>query len=229
MSVAYIRSLQIGEPETLPTPPAFAKPGEEPTWTSSIFKKPINDPVYLHKTHLEGDGQADVKNHGGADKAVLAYAWAHYAAWGAELGWRETPAAAFGENLTIDGQSEASVCLGDVFQIGGADTAPLVQVCQPRQPCWKQEQRLEAPGLIRRITETGRTGWYLRVLRPGTVHPGAPLLLEARTFPEFTIQYVNAIFYRQLPGDAVRDGMERLAACAAISANLRRAFLRRLS
>src|SRR5262249_2606205 len=137
-------------------------------WTSGIFKAGVAGPVRLSALGLEGDGQADLRFHGGPDKAVNAYALAHYPGWEAE--WQVSPLApgAFGENLTIDGQTEESVSIGDVFQLGSAK----LQVSQPRFPCWKLERKWRRPGLAARVVETGRTGWYFRVLETGAVEGG---------------------------------------------------------
>src|SRR5579864_7292922 len=96
---------------------------------------------------------------------VCVYATEHFEAWRTELGKPDIGPGAFGENFSVRGQIESSVCVGDVYRVGSA----TVQVSQPRGPCWKVGRRWNRPDLARRIRETGRSGWYLRVLSPGLV------------------------------------------------------------
>lgn len=123
-------------------------------WTTGFFKKPIDGPVFVGRTNLAGDGQADLKNHGGVDKAVLAYSADHYPKWRPELGLPDMPCGAFGENLTIAGLNERLVCIGDTFQIGRVTFG----VSQPRQPCWKLGRRWRMHELVRLVIGNGRTG-----------------------------------------------------------------------
>jgi MOSC domain-containing protein YiiM len=132
---------------------------------SGILKRPVTDgSLHLAQTNLEGDGQADLSVHGGPDKALYAYPSEHLAPWSEELGQDLGPAA-FGENVTTAGVTEDDVRIGDRWAWGEA----LVEVCQPRWPCFKLGMRLGRGDVGRRMKETGRTGWYLRVLREGTV------------------------------------------------------------
>src|ERR1700722_5909574 len=86
-------------------------------WTTGFFKTPVSNPVYVSKTNLDGDGQADLINHGGVDKAILAYSADHYPKWREELHIPDMPFGAFGENLTMAGLNEDSVCIGDIFRV----------------------------------------------------------------------------------------------------------------
>jgi MOSC domain-containing protein YiiM len=142
---------------------------------------------------LEGDGQADLENHGGRDKAVLAYAQKHYPLWQAELGIPNFTNGALGENFTVEGGAEEDVCIGDQFAVGDA----LVEVSQPRQPCWKQALRWDVRDLVPRIVKSGRTGWYLRVLREGTLEEGMDLRLLERPNPQWTIAAANAVYHNR--------------------------------
>ena len=121
-------------------------------------------------TGIEGDGQADLVNHGGVDKAICVYPLAHYPHWQEMIG-RELSPAAFGENFTVDGLTEADVCIGDTWRVG---EDVLVQVSQPRQPCWKLARRWQRKTLALEVQESGKTGWYFRVLEEGTVQAGMP-------------------------------------------------------
>jgi MOSC domain-containing protein YiiM len=132
---AVLYSVQIGTPKNYGFEDAVD--AHDKPWTTGFFKAPIEDPVFVGTTNLVGDGQADLKNHGGIDKAVLAYSADHYPKWRDELRMPDMPCGAFGENLTIVGLSEESVHIGDIFRIGTA----TFEVSQPRQPCWKLARR----------------------------------------------------------------------------------------
>lgn len=180
-------SIQVGEVRRMGTS-GSSDPMDQP-WESAIFKSTSSGPRLLRAHGLEGDRQADRENHGGFDKAVLAYAAAHYPGWRAELGILDLPFGGFGENLTLEGQDESSVCIGDIYSLGAA----RVQVSQPRQPCWKLARRWRLPKLAARVKETGRTGWYLRVLDEGIVEAGAEPILLARPHPEWTVARAAAV------------------------------------
>jgi MOSC domain-containing protein YiiM len=156
-------------------------------WTSGIFKQPVEGSIWLSRTNLAGDGQADLSVHGGPDKAVYAYPAAHYPFWRAELPEFEWSFGAFGENFTITGLTEESVCIDDVYVVGEA----RLQVSQPRQPCWKLARRLQIRDIGVRMMLTGYSGWYLRVLNESFVQAGLPVILEERPYPDWTIARVN--------------------------------------
>jgi MOSC domain-containing protein YiiM len=178
---ARLVSIQVGLPAVHGEPGAV-DPLDQP-WRTGFFKTPVSGPVWLGRLNLAGDGQANLRVHGGADKAVLAYAASHYPLWRAELDLPDMPYGAFAENFTIAGQDEAQVCLGDVYAIGSA----RVQVSQPRQPCANITHRWKLPGLTQRVEATGRHGWYLRVLEEGEVEAGEPIVLLERPSPEWTV------------------------------------------
>jgi len=185
-----ILSLQIGLPQAHTSD---IKDGQAREWTSSIGKAPVLGRVALGATHLAGDGQADLKHHGGADKAVCCYPAAHYPVWRALLGRDETsfPPGAFGENFTVGGLAEDSVCIGDIYSAGEA----LVQVSQPRMPCWKMGRRWNRLELAAEMIARGQTGWYLRVLEPGEVGAGDLLTLRERPLPQWTVARINQAMY----------------------------------
>ena len=131
MTASRLLSIQVGLPKTHGTEDA-ADPLDE-QWTSAIFKQPVKGAVWLGKENLDGDEQADRVNHGGPHRAVLMYAATHYPLWQDELGLNDIPYGGFGENFTSDGLAEDTVCIGDMYAIG----ASVVQVSQPRSPCWK--------------------------------------------------------------------------------------------
>jgi MOSC domain-containing protein YiiM len=136
--------------------------------STSIFKEPVPGRLFVRRMSLEGDWQADLRSHGGVNKAVYAYPSAHYAWWSQETSRDDLRPGQFGENLTVEGLTEDTVRLGDVFRIGSA----LLQVTQPRYPCFKLGIRMDDPHFPRRFLASGRTGFYLRVLEEGEVGVG---------------------------------------------------------
>ena len=169
-----ILSLHVGQPESLGVEGAAAWFDE--AWRTAIFKRRIDGPAAVTELGLVGDGHADLANHGGLDKAVCVYPGVHYPAWRAALadvldgthGVREFDAGAFGENVTVSLVSERDVCIGDTYDIGSV----IVQVSQPRQPCWKLSRKWRIKDLTAQAVANGQTGWYFRVLREGTFNAG---------------------------------------------------------
>jgi len=215
-----VLSIQVGLPRTLGRPEA-ADPMDK-VWTTGFFKEPVAGPVWLGRTNLVGDGQADLQNHGGPEKAVNVYPAEHYPYWESDLGLAGLAPGAFGENFTTIGALEAVVCVGDIFEAGEA----LVQVSQPRQPCWKLARRWRIKDLALRVQQTGRTGWYFRVLREGRVEAGRPLVLVDRPHPEWTVAAANEVMHHR---KADMEAARALAACPALSARWRETLSRRAS
>lgn len=189
MSQPYLDSIQIGTPQSYGQEDA-ADTHDKP-WTTGFFKNPIQGKIFVDQTNLAGDGQADMKHHGGIDKAILAYSADHYPTWRQELRIADLPRGAFGENLTIAGLDEDSVFIGDTFSIG----AVIFEVSQPRQPCWKIARRWRMNELVGMVIETGWTGWYLRVLKTGYIEPGLPIVLIDRPNPDWPIARANRILH----------------------------------
>ena len=177
-----------------------AVPYTRPGSRSAIAKTPVRGPVHVGPLGLEGDEQGDPKVHGGPDKAVHQYAQEHYAPWRTELGALPVLAApgAFGENIASTGMTEHSLCLGDQVRAG---SSVLLEVSQSRQPCWKLNDRFAVPTMARRVQDSGRTGWYYRVLQPGHLQAGDALVLVARPWPEWTLARIIDVLYHQ-PFDA---------------------------
>jgi len=138
------------------------------TVSTGIFKKPVSGRIMLRRDNLDGDKQADLRVHGGWDKAVYVYPSEHYAYWRQELPGMELAYGSFGENFTTEGLDESSVRLGDRFRIGGA----VVEVTQPRMPCYKLAVRFKRPDMPKRFHASGRCGFYLAVLEEGQVGAG---------------------------------------------------------
>lgn len=216
--IGRLESVQVGTPHWYSAAGAGDAPGRP--WTTSFFRAPSPEPRWLYTTHLDGNAQADTKNHGRPDQAVLLYAAAHYPAWRAELGQPELGPGGFAENFTVAGLTEATACIGDIYAIGEA----RVQVTGPRYPCWKIERRWGIPGLTARVAATGRTGWYCRVLREGTVAPGLPLALVERPYPAWTVALVNDFGHARNRDVATARA---LAACPLLVEWWRRLVVRR--
>jgi len=189
-----IRTVSVGRPAPLT--------GTE--IESAIFKQPVDGPAFLSKLGLTGDEQADLKHHGGPDKACCVYSGDHYPDWETELGV-SLPDSAFGENLTVDGLTEADVHIGDIYRVGGA----LVQVAQPRVPCYKINRKFGMEGVTERIAANGLSGWYLRVLEEGPVQSGDRFELIERDPASATVLRANQIFHHERQS---REAMEWLLA-----------------
>ena len=115
------------------------------TVTTGIFKQPVDGRVMLGTLNLEGDGQADLVGHGGVYKAAYVYSMENYAYWERELGRSDFGFGQFGENFTVEGMADEAIHIGDVFRIGDA----LVEVSQPRVPCFKLAIRMGIDGSLR--------------------------------------------------------------------------------
>lgn len=162
---------------------------------SGIFKRPLDHAVDVTYTGLTGDEQGDKRHHGGPEKAVHHYAFDHYATWKAEtpeLAEVLGKEGAFGENISTEGLTEADVCIGDIYRLGTA----LVEVSQARQPCWRLNERFGNAIMARRVQDTGRTGWYYRVLEEGRVGPGDTLDLLDRPVMDWPLDRILHLLYR---------------------------------
>ena len=166
---------------------------------SGIDKSPVKGPLAFGEFGLLGDEQGDLRLHGGVEKAIHHYPFDHYKFWADVLlkegrdycGPSFKEAGAFGENLSTIGLTEKEVCLGDIFQLGTG----VVQISQGRQPCWKLNERFGVSSMARQVQETGRTGWYYRVLEDGVVGAGDCLCLKERLAPEWTLGRVTNLLY----------------------------------
>jgi len=137
------------------------------TVLTSIFKTPVDRRLRVTTLNVEGDEQSDLTVHGGVDKAVYVYPSEHYEDWRRELPGMDLPWAIFGENLTTEGLLE-DVRIGDRFRIGSAEFV----VTQPRLPCYKLGIRFGRPDILKRMLQSGRTGFYLAVTTEGEVGAG---------------------------------------------------------
>jgi len=160
-------------------------PGKPP---SAIRKHAVSTRLEVGLLGLTADAQADLTVHGGPDKALHHYPADHYPAWQGELQRTDLAPGGFGENISTTGLTETSVCIGDVFTLGSA----TVQVSQGRQPCWKLTAHTGEARMAWLFQNTGRTGWYYRVLSTGQVEPGDAMILAHRPNPDWTVARVTA-------------------------------------
>jgi len=208
-STSQILSIQVGRSRQFDSRSDTDQDAAK-SWKSAINKEPVDGPVAVSTTNVDGDQQADLVHHGGSDKAICAYASEHYAFWSQtypEIIWGP---GCFGENLTLAGLLESDVCVGDVFEAGDC----VLQVSQPRQPCWKLSRYWDLPKLAVRVQQTRLTGWYFRVLQPGVLEAGVEINRIERTHPQWSIMAANEVMYAK-PRDSARD--RELAACEALS------------
>jgi MOSC domain-containing protein YiiM len=188
--------------------------------SSGIAKRPVAaDSLWLDRLNLEGDAQADLRVHGGPDKAVYAYASEHLPAWSEELGDELGPAA-FGENLTTAGWTEDDVCIGDRWSWGDA----VLEVCQPRSPCYKLAMYRGHGDMTRRFQSSGRSGWYLRVLEPGRVPVAGPIAVERHPMGA-TVRLVHDA---ARPGEVPDEVVEALLSVEPLAMEWKRHLVARL-
>lgn len=217
---ARIVSLNVGR-----AAPLRHARGEVP---SGIRKTAVEGALALGTLGLDGDEQADLRVHGGPDKALCVYPREHADWWAGTLGI-ELPPGGAGENLSTLGLVEAEVVVGDVYRIGaddGPDAGPLVQVSQPRQPCYKLAARHGDPQIALAVQEAGTTGFYFRCLEPGVLRTGDALALVERPAHGVTIAEANRVMHHARH-DA--DGLRRLLDVPQLAAGWRATFERRIA
>ena len=207
MHTAELLSIQVGLPKTL-RHQGFPDDADR-EWDSGIFKDAANGRVFVGRENLAGDGQADLRVHGGPDRAVLIFSKLHYAGWEAELG-HPIPNGGFGENFTVSDLTEDEVCLGDQWSIGEV----VLEVSQPRLPCFKLARRLNAEGLNVKVMHAMAGGWYCRVLQEGHVEDGQALDLQKRPHPDWTIRRA---FREYIFGKQNHDALAELRDLPALS------------
>jgi MOSC domain-containing protein YiiM len=179
---------------------------------SAFVKQQVKTTAQVEDLGLLGDSQADVAKHGGVDKAIYAYPSEHYAVWADEFPEHRAlwGPGSLGENLSLSGLNERAVCIGDVFRLGST----VLQVTQPRKPCFKLALRFDDQRLGPRMIRQGRTGWYFRVIRTGAIEQGNELFLVRRPQPHWTIMRVNEAAYVRNTDEHV---LRKIAALPEIS------------
>jgi MOSC domain-containing protein YiiM len=204
--------------------------------TTAIYKEPAVGRVALRKLNLEGDRQADLTVHGGEHKAVYCYPLAHYGYWKRELPGRELPMGMFGENFTIEGSAEGSadagkdglpeesVHLGDRFSIGTAE----VVVTQPRLPCYKLGVRFGSDDMVKRFLASGRTGFYVAVVREGEVGAGDEIAAMVREPNAVAVSEITRLYVVKRFGEAEIGAVRRALRVGELPESWKEYFRERL-
>ena len=174
----------------------------EVTWhgrvvRTSIWKDPVEGLVHVSSLNLEGDQQSDLSVHGGPEKAVYAYPSEHYEYWRRELPGTDLAWAAFGENFTTEGLLEPDIRIGDRIRVGSAEFL----VTQPRMPCFKLGVRFGRDDMVKRFLRSGRTGFYLAVVREGEVAKGNSLEIVGRDEHGVTVADIASLYARDRDND----------------------------
>ncbi|MEX2416013.1 MAG: MOSC domain-containing protein [Paenibacillaceae bacterium] len=213
MNTFKVMSVNVGKPREVAYQNKFI--------STAIWKTAIQGPVMLTSTNLAGDGQADLINHGGKDMAVLIYSYDHYDYWEKQLN-RKLEYGSFGENVTVVGLTEHDVCIGDTFEWGEA----IVQISQPRYPCYKLSIRHEAPEIPQLVLDTGFSGYYVRVLQSGLVSKEAGLRRLQRHPLGISIAAVSEAFINK---SASTESIRGILAVDELSESWKRKFESRLT
>jgi len=184
---------------------------------TAIWKAPVKGPRMVRRLNVDGDGQGDLTGHGGERRAVFVYQVDSYHYWQKQLGRNDFAYGQFGENFTVEGLSDADVCIGDRYQIGGA----LFEVTQPRVTCYRVGIRLCEPEMAALLVTHGRPGFYFRVLDEGEVEAGDEITRVACGPERMSVFEINALLY--MPGHP-RNQLERALRIPALSAGWRSSF-----
>lgn len=219
MPKPFVNKIMTGKVKRMGTPDARAPMERE--WESGIFKNIMDGPQWIGNEGFSTDEIADKKAHGGPEKAVFAYPSKHYRYWREDMNITEMGVGAMGENLSLEKADETTICIGDTYRFGDS----IIQVSQPRRPCWKPARRFRVMDLALKIQNSGRTGWYFRVLREGYAEGDREMELIERPYPEWTIAAANEVMYvkkRDL------DLVEQLASLELLAPNWKKSLNKRL-
>ncbi|WP_271438516.1 MOSC domain-containing protein [Pontixanthobacter luteolus] len=197
--------------------------GEE---MSAIAKLPLTGPQHITELGLEADEQADTKVHGGPHMAVHLYPLDHNDFWRGEIGDHPllNDAGAFGSNLAVSGLTEDAVHIGDRFRLGSA----LLEISQPRQPCWKIEHRFRQKNMVATILKSGRCGWYFRVIEAGTAEAGDALRRVVTGCSDWTVERAFSAIWGN-PNAFGDSDIEQLADLKTLTPKLREKMAARIA
>ena len=184
---------------------------------TAIWKTPVKGPRMVRRLNIDGDGQGDLNGHGGERRAVFVYQMDSYRYWQNHLRRNDFVYGQFGENFTVDGLSDAEVCIGDRYRIGGA----LFEVTQPRVTCYRLGIRMNEPEMAALVVKHGRPGFYFRVLEEGEVEAGDEITQVASGPERMSVSEIDALLY--MPGHS-RDQLERALRIPTLSAGWRRSL-----
>ena len=207
--MARLLSVNVGLPRDIPW--------QGRTVHTGIWKAPVEGRRMARRLNLDGDGQGDLKGHGGEHRAVMVYQIDSYRYWQAELHRNDFTYGQFGENFTVQGLPDAEVCIGDRYRIGSA----LFEVTQPRVTCYRLGIRMNEPRMAALVVAHHRPGFYFRVLEEGEVEAGDAIFKVVAGPERMTVADTDALLY--LPGPD-RNGLERALRIPALSAGWRASF-----
>jgi MOSC domain-containing protein YiiM/ferredoxin-NADP reductase len=184
---------------------------------TGIWKDPVRGRCRVGRLNLEGDGQGDLAGHGGEQRAVFVYQIESYRYWQEQLKRTDLVHGQFGENFTVEGLPDDSVCIGDRYHIGSA----VFEVTQPRVTCYRVGIRMNEPRMPALLTSNGRPGFYLRVLQEGEVEAGDEIVKAREADERMTVAEINALLYSP---NHPRDRLERALRIEALSPGWRCSF-----
>ena len=161
--------------------------------STGIFKDPVDGAVMIRRLNLDGDRQADLTVHGGAEKAVYGYPAEHYEYWRRELPEEEFGWGKFGENLTTTGLFEDKLCIGDRLRAGSA----VLEVTQPRLPCYKLALKFDRDDMIKRFLRSRRSGFYFSVAEEGEVGASSEIEIVSRDPNRVTVSDISQLFFNK--------------------------------
>ncbi|HEX9899598.1 MAG TPA: MOSC domain-containing protein [Candidatus Methylomirabilis sp.] len=194
------------------------------TVKTGIFKKPVAGRVQVHWLNLDGDRQADPSVHGGPSKAIYVYPSEHYNYWRQELPGVDLPWGMFGENFTTEGLLEDRVNIGDRFRVGSAE----VMVTEPRLPCYKLGVKFGREDIIKRFLQSGRTGFYVAVLREGEVGAGDGIERIGRDRNNIPVPDITRLYVNKHYSQADLEMLSRVTALEALPEGWRSYFAEKL-
>jgi MOSC domain-containing protein YiiM len=187
MAAPSIHAIFVGKPKTITD--------EYGPWVSSICRESVSGPIAVLERGLIGDAVAQ-PYHGSPDAAICAHLLDHYTFWNTHYGMDLAPGAV-GENITVNGITDDQVCAGDIVAAGTA----ILQVSGPRIPCANLARRIGRPDWVRLTLAENRTGFYLRVLQPGTIERGDVWQLRERPAPDAAIPSINRCMFLEFDLD----------------------------
>ncbi|MEH7385359.1 MOSC domain-containing protein [Bacillus sp. JJ1521] len=211
--IIEIKNFSIGLPKQMTY-------GNNEEMITGIRKQAVEE-AFLTKDGFRGDGVADLKHHGGPDRAVCIYPYEHYAMWQSEF-LVQLPLPTFGENLTLTNMEEKDVCIGDVYRVGDA----FIQITQGRIPCSTITKRTNNPYLLKMMVQTGFTGFLGRVLKEGMVRKDSTIIVEERNPKQVSILEANEIYFKR-PRDI--EGIQKILAVEELADEWRTMLNERLT
>ncbi len=189
------------------------------TVRTGIWKKPVTGRIFAGRLNLDGDGQGDLRGHGGEQRAVMVYQLESYRYWANYLGRSDLVPGIFGENLTVDGLADTEVCIGDRFRIGSA----IFEVTQPRDTCYRLGIRLERPDMAALVVAHHRPGFYFRVIQEGEIGAGDHVEKLSDGPERVTVAEIDALLYSaEHPLEALRRAVRIPALSPGWQGSMRR-------